>query len=97
MSRYKPGIDTATTTFDLGPNTSPYGVTHNSAGDIFTANSIGDSVSRISASGDVIVEYANLGTGAAPKSIVADSAGDLFTANSGTSTVTEVTASGTIV
>lgn len=72
----------------LGANTCPRAITIDSAGNLYTANNVGDSISRVTPAGEV-TKLAD--TSDQPLAITIDSQGNLYTANYGTNNVTKVT------
>ena len=70
---------------------APLGVVYDSFGNIYTANSSSNNVTKITPSGVSTI----LGTtGASPYAITIDSDGNIYTANSGSNNVTKITPSG---
>jgi streptogramin lyase len=71
----------------------PFGIVVDSAGNIYTANHGGSTVTKITPRG----ESSNFSTGLAPYYLTIDSAGNVYTANYGDSTVTKITPAGVVV
>ena len=69
--------------------TGPVAIALDSAGNVYTANFISDTVTKITPGGDVEEEFADTGDG--PFGIVVDSAGNVYTANAYANTVTKIT------
>jgi len=77
------------TTTDVYVGNTPVGVTIDSAGNVYTANSGSNNVSKITPAGASSI----IGTtGSSPVGIAVDSAGNAYTANSGSNNVSKITA-----
>ena len=74
--------------------TNPWGIAVDSAGNIYTANSGSDNVSKITPAGVSTTNWA--ATGSSPFGIAVDSAGNIYTANNGSNNVSKVTPSLTL-
>ena len=72
---------------------APYGITVDSAGNIYTANSSSNNVSKITPAGVSTINWA--ATGNRPVGITVDSAGNIYTANQLSNNVTKITHGGT--
>jgi hypothetical protein len=68
----------------------PYGITVDPTGNVYVANAIANTVSRITPAGASTVAWASTNTSTGPRGIVADGAGNVFTANYGSNDVTKI-------
>jgi secreted trypsin-like serine protease len=77
-----------------GIGTGPVALALDSVGNVYTANFITNTVTKITPGGDVTA-FASTGAGSGPNAIAVDSAGNVYTANAVADTVTKITAAGT--
>ena len=73
----------------------PFGITIDAVGNVYTANRIANTVTKITPSGTATT-LASTGAGTGPPAIVVDSAGNLYTANWATDTVSRITPDGVV-
>lgn len=83
--------DAATVEVYGSTGSNPFGIIIDAEGNIYTANNIGNSVSRINTGGSSFILGA---TGQRPMGIVADSQGNLYTSNSSSNNVSKIFLSG---
>jgi streptogramin lyase len=74
----------------------PWGITVDAAGNVYTANSGNNTVSKITASGSVTAAWATLAANAGPWGIVTDLSGNIYTTNDINATVSKITSTGTV-
>ncbi|MBP7766952.1 hypothetical protein KA068_00330 [Candidatus Saccharibacteria bacterium] len=85
-----PSIDASNVTLGITGN-SPRGITIDTTGNVYTANSGSNNVTKITPAG----VSTTLGTtGTSPSSITIDTTGNVYTANSGSNNVTKITPAG---
>ena len=77
----------------LAAGAAPWGIVLDSAGNVYTANTGSNSVSKITPAGTV--EW-TVAVGSGPYGITIDSAGNVYTANNGSNNVSKVAPNGTV-
>ncbi len=84
----------ATSTILAATGTDPAGIALDRAGNVYTANYMSETVSRISADGSRTETFGP--TGESPIGIAVDAAGNVFTANEGSDSVSKISADGVV-
>lgn len=85
-------VTTAESTASYTVGSSPAAMAFDSSGNVYVANTLDNSVSRITTSG-AVSRFATVGDN--PAALVFDSSGNLYVANSDEGTITKITSTGT--
>jgi sugar lactone lactonase YvrE len=95
VTKFSASSGTAIASYALGAGRTPYSLTIDSAGNLYTANYGNGGVSKITSTGTVTEMYT--AAGSQPWGITADSSGNVYVTNSALNTVTKILSDGTVI